>query len=115
MYDVKSLKAEEFISDEEILDTLAYADANKDNAVLYQLWDNEMQECENQINDMNNGIKEMRTAILNIPLQEVEEKLRSINKELNSQNRKLDEKTDLINAAIGVFDTEIDVQNEIKT
>lgn len=31
MYDVKSLKAEEFISDEEILDTLAYADANKDN------------------------------------------------------------------------------------
>ena len=34
MYDVKSLKAEEFISDEEILDTLAYADANKDNAAL---------------------------------------------------------------------------------
>ena len=34
MYDVKSLKAEEFISDEEIRDTLAYADANKDNVVL---------------------------------------------------------------------------------
>ena len=31
MYNVKSLKAEEFISDKEILDTLAYADANKDN------------------------------------------------------------------------------------
>lgn len=31
MYDVTSLKAEEFISDEEILDTLAFADANKDN------------------------------------------------------------------------------------
>ena len=31
MYDVKSLKAEEFIADEEILATLAYADANKDN------------------------------------------------------------------------------------
>ena len=31
MYNVKSLKAEEFISDEEILDTLAYADANKNN------------------------------------------------------------------------------------
>ncbi len=31
MYDVKSLKAEEFISDEEIMATLAYADANKDN------------------------------------------------------------------------------------
>ena len=34
MYDVKSLKAEEFISDEEILDTLAYADTNKDNVTL---------------------------------------------------------------------------------
>ena len=34
MYDVKSLKAEEFISDEEILDTLAYADANKNNLEL---------------------------------------------------------------------------------
>ena len=31
MYNVKSLKAEEFISDEEIRETLAYADANKDN------------------------------------------------------------------------------------
>lgn len=34
MYNVKSLKAEEFISDKEILDTLAYADANKDNVEL---------------------------------------------------------------------------------
>lgn len=31
MYDVKSMKAEEFISDEEIKATLAYADENKDN------------------------------------------------------------------------------------
>jgi len=31
MYNPKSLKAEEFISDEEIRETLAYADANKDN------------------------------------------------------------------------------------
>ncbi|MBE7039359.1 MAG: [FeFe] hydrogenase H-cluster radical SAM maturase HydG [Ruminococcaceae bacterium] len=34
MYDKKSLKAEEFISHEEILDTLAYADANKNNFEL---------------------------------------------------------------------------------
>lgn len=34
MYNVKSLKAEEFIDDEEILETLAYADANKDNVEL---------------------------------------------------------------------------------
>lgn len=34
MYDKKSLKAEEFISDEEIRDTLKYADENKDNLEL---------------------------------------------------------------------------------
>uniref|UniRef100_UPI0040569F60 [FeFe] hydrogenase H-cluster radical SAM maturase HydG n=1 Tax=Agathobacter sp. TaxID=2021311 RepID=UPI0040569F60 len=36
MYNVKSLKAEEFIAEEEILDTLAYADANKDNMELVE-------------------------------------------------------------------------------
>lgn len=34
MYDIKSLKAEEFISDEEIRDTLAYADEHKDDKEL---------------------------------------------------------------------------------
>ncbi len=34
MYNVKSLKAEEFISDEEIRETLDYADANKENLEL---------------------------------------------------------------------------------
>ena len=34
MYNPKSLKAEEFISDEEIRETLAYADKNKDNIPL---------------------------------------------------------------------------------
>lgn len=34
MYNVKSLKAEEFISDEEIKETLEYADKNKDNVKL---------------------------------------------------------------------------------
>ncbi len=36
MYDVKSLRAEEFISDEEIRATLAYADENKDNKEVIQ-------------------------------------------------------------------------------
>lgn len=36
MYDVMSPRAEEFISDEEIQATLAYADANKDNLELIQ-------------------------------------------------------------------------------
>ncbi|MCR5354410.1 MAG: [FeFe] hydrogenase H-cluster radical SAM maturase HydG [Lachnospiraceae bacterium] len=34
MYNVKSLKAEEFIDNQEILDSLAYADANKENVEL---------------------------------------------------------------------------------
>ena len=33
-YDPKSLKAEEFISDEEIRATLAYAEENKNNTAL---------------------------------------------------------------------------------
>ena len=33
-YDVKSLKAEEFINNEEILETLAYAEENKNNLEL---------------------------------------------------------------------------------
>ena len=36
MYDVKSSKAEEFISDEEILDTLEYAEKNKSNKELIE-------------------------------------------------------------------------------
>ena len=34
MYDAKSMKAEEFISDEEVRAALAYADENKDNLEL---------------------------------------------------------------------------------
>ena len=38
-YDPKSLKAEEFINDEEIRATLAYADENKDNLeLIILLW-----------------------------------------------------------------------------
>ena len=36
MYNPKSLKAEEFIDDNEIKETLAYADANKDNTELIE-------------------------------------------------------------------------------
>lgn len=89
-------------------------EANKDNAALYEYWDNELQDCEDNIHSMNSGIKEMQQAILNLPLQEVEEKLQSINKELDSRNRELDEQSELINAAIAVYDEQIEIQNEIK-
>ena len=36
IYNPKSLKAEEFINDGEILDTIAYAEANKHNAALIE-------------------------------------------------------------------------------
>lgn len=89
-------------------------EANKDNAALYEYWDNELQDCEDNIYQMNSGIKEMQQAILNLPLQEVEEKLQSINKEIDSRNRELNEQTELINAAIAVYDEQIEIQNEIK-
>lgn len=89
-------------------------EANKDNAILYQQWDNELQDCEDNIHAMNTGIKEMEDAILNIASQEIELKLQSINKEINSCNRELDEQTELINAATAIFDEEIEKQNLIK-
>lgn len=89
-------------------------DKNKGNLELYRLWDNRLQDCEDNIHAMENGIKEMRLAILNLPLQEVELKLQSINKEIDSQNRELEGQTELINAAIAVFDEEIETQNLIK-
>ena len=45
MYDVKSLKAEEFISDEEIKATLAYADEHKDDMALIDEILNKAREC----------------------------------------------------------------------
>lgn len=93
---------------------LEMRDANKGNLALYQYWDNELQECEDRIGDINKGIKESQTAVINIPLQKVEEKLKSINKELNLQNAELETKDELINAAIGVFDDEIDKENLLK-
>ena len=36
MYDVKSKKAEDFINDEEILNTIEYAEKNKNNRKLIQ-------------------------------------------------------------------------------
>lgn len=45
MYDVMSKKAEEFISDEEIMDTLAYADANKSNRELIESLIERAAEC----------------------------------------------------------------------
>lgn len=107
---------EENIGEWEKQKQIAYEmrEANKDNAALYEYWDNELQDCEDNIYQMNSGIKEMQQAILNLPLQEVEEKLQSINKELDSRNRELDEQSELINAAIAVYDEQIEIQNEIK-
>ena len=36
IYNPKSLKAEEFINDGEILETIAYAEANKNNTALIE-------------------------------------------------------------------------------
>ena len=45
MYNPKSLRAEEFISDSEIRETLAYADENKENVELIDQILKKAKEC----------------------------------------------------------------------
>lgn len=56
MYNVKSLKAEEFISDEEIRATLAYADENKEN---WELIDSILEKAEKR-----NGLSHREASVL---------------------------------------------------
>ena len=63
MYNPKSLKAEEFISDEEIRETLALADANKENVELIDQILAKAKECK--------GLTHREaTVILASPIQE---------------------------------------------
>ena len=56
MYNPKSLKAEEFISDEEIRETLAYADANKENVELIDQILAKAKECKGPYHKKNQHI-----------------------------------------------------------
>lgn len=68
MYDPKSLKAEEFISDQEIRDTLAYAEENKEN---YQLIDQILKKAEGR-----KGLNHREAAVLlACPDEKVTEKI----------------------------------------
>lgn len=68
MYDPKSLKAEEFISDQEIRDTLAYAEENKEN---YQLIDQILKKAEKR-----KGLNHREAAVLlACPDEKVTEKI----------------------------------------
>lgn len=75
MYDVKSMKAEEFISHEEILDTLAYAEANKENrALLDQILEKAA---------TYKGLSHREAAVLlECPLPEYKDKLFTLAKEI---------------------------------
>ena len=68
MYDAKSLKAEEFISDEEIKETLAYADANREN---FELIDNIIEKAKEK-----KGLSHREASVL--LACEDEEKIRQI-------------------------------------
>lgn len=75
MYDVKSKKAEEFISDEEILDTLAFAEANRENR---QMLDEILAKAA-----ARNGISHREAAVLlECPLPEYKEKLFALAKDM---------------------------------
>ncbi len=78
MYDVKSKKAEEFISDEEILDTLAYAEANKSNYELISSLIERAKDCK--------GLSHREAAVLlDCDIPELNEKMFSLAKEIKEK------------------------------
>ena len=78
MYDVKSSKAEEFINHEEILDTLAYAEANKENR---ELLDQILAKAATM-----NGLNHREAAVLlECPLPEYKDKLFALAKEIKQK------------------------------
>ena len=95
-------------------EALLMRDAATKNSPEYKYWDDMLQSCEDNINSINQGIKQSRIEILSLPLADIEKKINDINKEINTNTEQLDEQTELIQAAIDIFDTEIEKQNEIK-
>ncbi|WP_302226352.1 [FeFe] hydrogenase H-cluster radical SAM maturase HydG, partial [Veillonella magna] len=78
MYDVRSSKAEEFINHEEILDTLAYAEANKENR---ELLDQILAKAATY-----KGLNHREAAVLlECPLPEYKEKLFALAKEIKQK------------------------------
>lgn len=78
MYDVKSSKAEEFISDEEILATLEYAEANKNNKELINQILDKAKECK--------GLSHREAAVLlECELEEENAKMRELAKEIKQK------------------------------
>ena len=78
MYDIMSKKAEEFISDEEILDTLAYAEANKSNRELIEGLIERAKDCK--------GLSHREAAVLlDCDIPELNEKMFSLAKEIKEK------------------------------
>lgn len=78
MYDIMSKKAEEFISDEEILDTLAYAEANKSNKELIESLIERARDCK--------GLSHREAAVLlDCDIPELNEKMFSLAKEIKEK------------------------------
>ena len=78
MYDIMSKKAEEFISDEEILDTLAYAEANKSNRELIDSLIERARDCK--------GLSHREAAVLlDCDIPELNEKMFSLAKEIKEK------------------------------
>lgn len=78
MYDVMSKKAEEFISDEEITDTLAYAEANKSNRELIEGLIERAKDCK--------GLSHREAAVLlDCDLPDLNEKMFALAKEIKEK------------------------------
>lgn len=78
MYDPKSLKATEFIDDQEILDTLAYAEANKSNRALIQSLIDRARDCK--------GLNHREAAVLlDCDQEDLNEQMYALAKEIKQK------------------------------
>lgn len=77
-------------------------------------WNNEVQECDDNINKCDSSIKDCHISILKLPLNEVDDALRDIENKLRDINRDLDDQNDLIAAAEGILNNEIETQEILK-
>lgn len=78
MYDPKSLKATEFIDDQEILDTLAYAEANKSNRALIQSLIDRARDCK--------GLSHREAAVLlDCDQEDLNEQMYALAKEIKQK------------------------------
>lgn len=94
------------------------AQKNRKDAVYgtkeWQKWDNQVQDLQNDILSCDKGIKECNESILELPLKQIDIKLNEIKNKINEINESVREENAYVEAAIAIYDGQIDTQNKLK-